>query len=96
MLLPLGRDRRTVGRSTCARLHCNPAPCGRVGTQRYSLLACPAWWQCEPQRRKDALADRKRAVTDQRTRSSRIGNARLECRIIPGTWHAARLLEHRS
>ena len=96
MFLPLGRDRRTVGRSTRARLHCNQAACGRVGTQRYSLLACPAWRQCEPQRRKDALADRERAVFGQRVRSARGRNAGLEGRIVPGTGHAARPLEHRA
>jgi len=96
MLLPFGRDRRALGRSARARLHRDAAACGRVGTQRNPLLACPAWWQCEPQRRKDALADRERAVFGQRVRSARGRNAGLEGRIVPGTGHAARPLEHRA
>lgn len=96
MLFSLGSGRRIVGRSARARLHRHPAPCGRVRAQRYALLACPAWGQCESQRRKDALADRERAVTGQPARSPIRWSAGLECPIVPCAWLGSRPLEHRA
>ena len=96
MLLPFGRDRRAVGRPERTRFYSYSPACGRVGAQRHTLLACPAWRECEPQRREDALANRERSFIASRTRPARSGNASMECRAFPCSWDAARTLDHRS
>ena len=96
MLLPLGCDRRDLGRPALARLHRDAAACGCVGTQRHALLAGAAGRQCEFKRRADALADRKRGVAGERSRSESAGAVRLECRTVPRARGCARPVEHRA
>ncbi len=93
MLLPLGRDRRIVGRSARARLHRDPAACGRGGTQRHAVLAGAPRRSCQPQRRADALAPCKRAVADQRARSARARSAGMGRRTVPRSGIAAWAME---
>lgn len=96
MLLPLGRDRRIVGRSASTRFYRDPAACGRVGAERHALLAYQARRQCEPQRRENALADRECALIAAPTRFTRIWNTGLGCRTVPRTWNGPRPLDRRS
>ena len=96
MLLPLGRDRRIVGRSARSRLYRDAAAGGRFGTERNAVLARPAWRHAEPQRRPDALADRECAIAAQRARPPRSGSAGMGRRSVPCARHASRLLEHRA
>ena len=96
MLLPFGRDRRIVGRPARARLHCDAAPCGRVGTERHALLARAAWRKCELERREDALADRIRAVAGERARRTRAGDSVVGFGSVSGARVCARSMDGRA
>ena len=89
MLLPLGRDRRNLGRPQSARLHRDEATGRGVGAERHALLARAPGRNGEPQRRADAVANRKRTVVAQRSRPEGTGNALMGCRTVPRARNAA-------
>ena len=96
MLGPLLCDRRDLGRPARARLHRDPAACGRFGAVGRTVLAGAAGRNREPQRRADALADRERAFAAQRARPARARNSGVGRRAVPRERHAARPLEPRA
>ena len=96
MLLPLGRDRRNLGRPARARLHRDAAAGGRGGTQRHAVLAGAAGRYGEPERREDALADRECAVAGERARPARAGSAGVGRRAVPRARNAAGAVEDRA
>ena len=95
MLVPLGRDRRAMGRPTRSRFHCHSAPRSRLGTQRHALLAGAPWRQCEFERGSDALAHRERSLARKPARSAGAGIAGMGRRTVPGARFTARSLEPR-
>ena len=96
MLRPFRSGRRAVGRPAGARLHRHPPARGRCGAEPRSVLAGPAWWNGEPQRRAHALADCERAEPCQSIRPARFRHASLGCRAVPGARPSARPLGRRS
>ena len=96
MLLPLGRNRRNLGRSARTRFYRDPAPRGRVGAERNAVLAGAARRHGELERRTDALADRIRTIPPQRARSESAWAAGVGLRAVPGTRNAAGPVEHRA
>ena len=90
------RHRRAVGRPQGARLHRNPPPGRRRGTQRRAVLAGAARRDGEPQRRAHALAARKRAVIAQPARPQGSGSTGVGRRPVPRPRVAAGPLEHRA
>lgn len=95
MLLPLGRDRRAMGRPKRSRFHCHSAARGRFGAQRHALLAGAPWGQCEFERGSDALAHRKHALAHKPARPARSRIAGMGCRTVPGARFTAGSLEPR-
>ena len=83
MLLPLGRDRRNLGRPQSARLYRDEATGRGVGAKRHALLARAPGRNGEPQRRANAVANRERTVIAQRSRLESAGSARMGCRAVP-------------
>jgi len=96
MLLPIGRDRRIVGRPQDTRLHCDAAAGSCGGAQRNALLAGAPRRHGEPQRSSDALADRISAVAGRCVRSASIGSAGMERRAVPRTGSSAGAVEPHS
>lgn len=93
---PLLRHRRAVGRPASARFHGYEATCGRVRAQPSAVLAGTPWRHDESQRRANALAHRKRAVTAQPIRFARTWIAGMGCRAVPIAERSAWPLGHRA
>ncbi len=96
MRLALGRDRGIVGRPARARLHRHAAARGGGGALGRAMLAGAPRRHREPQRRADALADRKRPVAHQSARSPRAGIAGVGCGPVPRARIAAGPVEPRA
>jgi hypothetical protein len=83
MLRPLGRDRRSIWRPSSSGLYRDAAAGGRFGAVRCAVLACALKRDGEPQRRQDALADRKRAIAFESTGHASAGTCRVGRRVVP-------------
>lgn len=89
MYRALRRDRRTLGRSSSARLYCDKAAGGGLGAKRHPVLAGAARRGSGFERSSNALADRERSIPSQRSRCSSAGSSGMGCRVVPRAWIAA-------
>ena len=96
MFLPLGRDRRDLGRSQGARLHRDAAARRRLGTQRHALLVGASRRNGEFERGADALAAGKRAIAPEFARFASARPSRVGCGAVPGARTPAGALEPRA
>lgn len=87
-------DRRTLGRSGSARLHCDEAAGGGLGEKRHSVLAGAARRGSGFERSANALADRECSIPSQRSRRSSARSSGMGRRAVPRAWIAARSLDN--